>query len=97
LADPVQTDLTRRARNLVEFLTRLVQMRTAITRDVADYEDVVWFADVPELAGSRCVTHPGRAADSEWLALERPRIPARTPWPVPGWTARSGRSTQESR
>jgi len=97
LADPVQTDLTRRARNLVEFLTRLVQMRTAITRDVADYEDVVWFADVPELAGSHCVTHPGRAADSEWLALERPRIPARTPWPVPGWTARSGRSTQESR
>jgi very-short-patch-repair endonuclease len=89
LTDHVEVDLTRRARNLVEFLRRLVQMRTAIVRDIDAYEDRVWFDQVPELPGSHCVTHPGRSSDNEWIALERPRIPPRPRIPelLWGWLA----------
>ena len=59
LTSPDNAELTRRARNLVEFLRRLTQMRTSPVRDVGEYEDVVWFASMPDMSGSHCVTHDG--------------------------------------
>ncbi len=78
-------DLTRRARNLVEFLRRLTQMKTATVRDIDQYEDIVWFADVPELPGSHCVTHAGHSDDVDWIAVERPHIPSRPQPPIALW------------
>jgi len=85
LTSPSDADLTRRARNLVEFLRRLTQMKTAPVRDVDEYEDVVWFVSIPELPGSHCVTHPGHSTDSDWIAVERPRIPPRPQPPIALW------------
>ena len=85
LTSPSQDDLTRRARNLVEFLRRLTQMRTTAVRDVSEYEDVVWFAAIPDLPGSHCVTHPGHSTDGDWIAVERPRIPPRPQPPIALW------------
>lgn len=79
------TELNRRARNLVEFLRRLAQMRTVPVRDVGEYEDLIWFASVPELPGSHCVTHENHAADADWIAIERPRIPPRPQAPAELW------------
>lgn len=60
-------------------------MRTVPVRDVGEYEDVVWFASVPDMAGSHCVTHEGHAADADWIAIERPRIPPRPQAPAVLW------------
>ena len=60
-------------------------MRTVRVRDVGEYEEVVWFASVPDMAGSHCVTHEGHAADADWIAIERPRIPPRPQAPAMLW------------
>jgi very-short-patch-repair endonuclease len=97
LTSPDQAELSRRARNLVEFLRRLTQMRTVPVRDVGEYEEVVWFASVPDMAGSHCVTHEGHAADADWIAIERPRIPQRPQAPATlwGWLIDDAESTAE--
>ncbi len=85
MTNPDQAELSRRARNLVEFLRRLTQMKTVPVRDVGEYEEVVWFASVPDMAGSHCVTHDGQASDADWIAIERPRIPLRPQAPAVLW------------
>ena len=80
-----QADLSRRARDLVEFLQRLTQMKTATVRDLDQYEDIVWFADVPEVPGCHCVTHNGHSDDTDWIAVERPHIPPRPQPPIGLW------------
>ena len=69
----------------MEFLRRLAQMRTVPVRDVGEYEEVIWFASVPDMAGSHCVVHDGHAADADWIAIERPRIPPRPQAPAVLW------------
>jgi very-short-patch-repair endonuclease len=72
-------------------------MRTVAVRDVGEYEEVVWFASVPEMPGSHCVTHEDHAADADWIAIERPRIPQRPQAPATlwGWLIDDADSTTE--
>ena len=63
-------------------------MKAAPVRDVDEYKgdgDVVWFASIPELPGSQCITHTGHSTDGDWIAVERPRIPPRPQPPIALW------------
>jgi very-short-patch-repair endonuclease len=60
-------------------------MKTATVRDIDQYEDIVWFADVPEVPGCHCVTHAGHSDDADWIAVERPHIPPRPQPPIALW------------
>jgi very-short-patch-repair endonuclease len=60
-------------------------MRTATVRDLSEYDEVIWFADVPQIAGSHSVTHDDQGSDGEWIALERPRVSPRPPLPSLLW------------
>ena len=55
-----------------EFLGRLVEMRSRPIRDVAQYREVVWLADLPAQPEVRL---GGQAGDEgePWLSVDRPR------------------------
>ena len=48
LTTPGELDLPRLARNLVEFLTPAPTDEVEAAGDVGDYEDVIWFGQIPE-------------------------------------------------
>jgi very-short-patch-repair endonuclease len=66
---------------LVDYLTRLGQLRTKLIRDIAEYEKVLWISDVPLERG--CFTQAwGRDEEhepDEWLEVQcrrEPELPA---------------------
>jgi very-short-patch-repair endonuclease len=61
-----------KASELFRYLRALVEMRTKVVRDLAEYEEVVWLSDVPE--EPECLTAlSGDAPAGTWLSLDRPR------------------------
>jgi very-short-patch-repair endonuclease len=70
-ADVVAPD---RARRLFEFLGRLVEMRSRPIRDVAQYREVVWLADLPDQPEVRLGGQTGDEGEP-WLSVDRPRPP----------------------
>ncbi len=66
---------------LIDYLTRLAQLRTKLIRDIAEYEKVIWISDVPQERG--CFTQAwGREEEhdpDEWLEVQgrrEPELPA---------------------
>jgi len=62
---------------LVDFLTRLALLHTKITRDVNEYENVLWIKDIPKQKG--CYTQAwGRDEDFDpdiWIEIQTKREP----------------------
>lgn len=68
---------THKGVRLVDYLLRLATLRTKLIRDIADYEKVLWFSDVPRERG--CFTLAwGRDEEhepDEWLEVQNQREP----------------------
>ncbi len=66
-----------KAVRLIDYLTRLAQLRTKLIRDIAEYEKVIWISDVPQERG--CFTQAwGREEEhdpDEWLEVQGRREP----------------------
>ena len=66
---------------LVEYLTRLAVLRTRTTRDVDEYQNVLWLKNIPKLKG--CFTQAwGRDEDFDldvWIEIQNQKEP-----PLPG-------------
>lgn len=62
---------------LLDYLTRLGQLRTKLIRDIEEYEKVLWISDIPQERG--CFTQAwGRDEDhdpDEWLEVQSRREP----------------------
>lgn len=62
----------QRAKNLFDFLARAQQLRTAVTRDVENYDTTIWFSTLPHHAAVRAAHRsPAAEADEPLLVVER--------------------------
>jgi hypothetical protein len=71
--DRQQEESRDRAIRLFEYLKRLAELRTHTVRDLDEYTEVVWFAEVPSEPECRVATGVRPADPARWLTLERPR------------------------
>lgn len=71
---PVEVD---RARRLFLYLRDLTELRSKPTRDVDQYEQVVWFSELPGSSGAWSSFHEpdGTEEVDIWLSIERVPIP----------------------
>jgi very-short-patch-repair endonuclease len=82
-----------KANRLVEFLSRIAQLRTKLIRDLSDYARVVWLNDVPRQKG--CYAQAwGRDEEFDtdiWIAVQNQREPElpRIPPQCEDWVDRS--------
>ncbi|TAK31280.1 MAG: hypothetical protein EPO21_17415 [Chloroflexota bacterium] len=71
-------DVTRaRAVALYTFLKEFTELRTKTVRSVDQYDQVLWFSDVPEQPGCDCAArHRGRDEENGevWLEIHQPRL-----------------------
>ncbi len=87
-------DATReRATALYTFLKEFTELRSKTTRTVDQYEQVLWFSDVPREPECECAAwHRGQEGDSGevWLAIRQPRLapPPRAPADLEPWLIR---------
>ena len=74
-----------RAIRLFTFLKELSLLKTKVTRDLRVYEEVVWFADVPEYKGifSILLGQQSDTQDGIWLEVRRQKEPIKPPIPSP--------------
>ena len=78
---------------LIEYLTRIASLRTKITRDINDYQNVLWINDIPKQKG--CFTQAwGRDEDFDsevWIEIQTRREPAlpSVPLSCKDWTNKS--------
>lgn len=90
-----EKDPTReRAAALYTFLKEFTELRSKTTRTVDQYEDVLWFSDIPREPECECAAwHRGQDDESDevWLTIRQPRLfPVRKPpadlepWLSPG-------------
>jgi len=67
-----------KATRLIEYLTRLADLRRKSVKDIANYNQVLWLSDVPKLKG--CFTRAWGSNkeydDSIWLEVQSRREPA---------------------
>jgi hypothetical protein len=74
-------DATRdRATALYTFLKEFTELRTKTARTLDQYEQVLWFSDVPHEAECECAAwHRGQDGEigEVWLAIRQPRLRAR--------------------
>ena len=74
------TDPARqRAVALYTFLKEFIQLRSKTVRSVDQYEEVLWFSDLPREPGCDCAAwHRGEGGEDEevWLTIRQPRIVA---------------------
>ena len=78
------TVLQDRAICLFRFLRELARLRSRTIRDLSDYEEVVWFCDVPVHKGCFSVLSPDPDAtqDSTWLEIKKSPEPKTPPIPA---------------
>lgn len=83
----------QKALRLVEYLSRLAQLRTKQVRDVTDYKRVLWLSDIPEQRG--CFTQArGRSEDYDsdiWIEVQtrpEPKLPI-VPHQCEGWVEKT--------
>lgn len=86
-ADPSESSdgnvLQDRAVRLFKFLRELARLRSRIVRDLSEYEQVVWFYDIPEHKGCFSILGPesDTVQDTTWLEIrkspepKRPQVP----------------------
>ncbi len=66
-----------RAIRLFTFLRELVMLKTRVVRDLAQYEEIVWFGDIPEYKGcfSVLTSETDRLQDTIWLEVKKSAEP----------------------
>jgi len=76
--------LQDRAVRLFKFLRELARLRSRIVRDLSEYEQVVWFHDMPEYKGCFSILDPesDTSQDTTWLEVRKPPEPERPPIPT---------------
>jgi very-short-patch-repair endonuclease len=74
------TETGERAAALFEYLTKLIELRSRPVRDISEYDEHIWFADLP---GEPEVSSAVGATEGveEWLAVRRPRLQEGPPLP----------------
>ena len=75
---------------LYTFLKEFAQLRTGTVRDVSEYEQVIWAADIPRKPGCDCIAwhrEPSGTPDEVWLEIRKPRLtrPPEPPELVNSW------------
>ena len=77
--------LQDRAIRLFSFLRELAKLKTKVVRDLAQYEQVVWFDDIPKYKGCFSVLTPesDRLQDTTWLEIKKSPEPKKPPLPPP--------------
>ena len=77
--------LQDRAIRLFSFLRELAMLKTKVVRDLGQYEQVVWFGDIPEYKGCFSVLTPetDRLQDTTWLEIKKSPEPKKPPVPPP--------------
>ncbi len=70
-----------RAAALFEYLTKLIELRSRPVRDIAEYEEHIWFADLPDEPEVTSAVGSTEGVE-EWLAVRRPRLQERPPLPA---------------
>ncbi len=77
--------LQDRAIRLFSFLRELAKLKTKVIRDLAQYEQVVWFDDIPKYKGCFSVFTPesDRLQDTAWLEIKKSPEPKKPPLPPP--------------
>ncbi len=68
-----------RAVRLFTFLRELTELRTKTIRRWEQYEQVLWFQDIPREAGCHCIAWPGVDLDEHaeaWVEVRKPRFKA---------------------
>lgn len=80
---------SQKAIRLLDYLLRLASLRTKITREISEYENVLWISDVPQEQG--CFTqawgHDEEHEPDEWMEVQsrrEPELPA-TPSQCKDW------------
>jgi tetratricopeptide (TPR) repeat protein/very-short-patch-repair endonuclease len=76
--------LRDRAIRLFKFLRELALLKSKIVRDLSDYENVVWFGDLPEYKNcfSVLISESDNLQDSIWLEIKKGPEPGRPPIPL---------------
>src|SRR5262245_7118365 len=79
-----------RSINLFTFLKELTELRTKTIRSLEQYEQVVWFQDIPQEPGCHCVAWAGVDLDEHseaWVEVRKPRLkaPPKPPEIVAPW------------
>lgn len=73
-----------RAVRLFTYLRELAKLKTTVTRDLSEYDEVVWFHDVPEYKGCFSIpqsTDLDRNQDGIWFEVRKTSEPKRPPTP----------------
>ena len=61
---------------LIEFLARVVSLRTKVIRDVKDYQKVIWLKDIPREKGCFCQIWENKEGDPDiWLEVRNQKEP----------------------
>jgi hypothetical protein len=76
-----QGAIQKRAIDLFSYLLELARLRSAIVRDVANYEATFWFSDVPPCPKWKSIAATNNPDDDEWLTITRIKEPACPPVP----------------
>lgn len=68
-------DITRdKATRLFTYLKELSQMKTKVTHDLSEYEQVIWLHDIPKEKECFCITWGGHEERNDlWLEIKRPK------------------------
>jgi very-short-patch-repair endonuclease len=76
--------LQDRAVRLFKFLRELAQLKTRIVRDLSEYEQVVWFCEIPEHKACFSILGPESetSQDTVWLEVRKSPEPKRPPIPT---------------
>ena len=81
--EDLEANRTRdRAVRLFEYLRKLAELQTRPVRDLSEYTEILWFADVPTEPECRAVTGMAPADPADWVTIERPKK-IRRPEPPP--------------
>ncbi len=77
--DTPDPDTREKAKRLFEYLRELAKPRLSTVRDCRDYEEVLWFHEVPNEPECTSIARSDAPEDNEpWLKIERadePRCP----------------------
>jgi hypothetical protein len=68
--------------HIFAYLKELAQLRTKVVRDCQDYEDLIWFNDIPKEQGCFTIAWGTKTEghDDEWIEIRKMREP---PCPKP--------------
>lgn len=64
-----------RAIRLFKFLRELYEIRMKTIRTLDQYDEVIWFSDIPQLRGCHCIAWPhGMSGTSDWVEITKPTL-----------------------